>query len=96
LGLFWQELADEDEMTEAAVWTQTLSRDGGLIAGAGRLGAGEGLCREALGTLHVEEQSGVAGNGAFAGVPEPKIANLVQPFWQDVQGRRDARDASKG
>jgi hypothetical protein len=71
-------------MTEAAVWTETLSGEGRLIADAGTLGAGEGLCRDALGTLHVEEQTGVAGNGAFAGVPEPEIANLVQSFWQDV------------
>jgi hypothetical protein len=56
LGLFWQELADEDEMADAAVWTETLSGDGGLIAGAATLGAGEGLCRDALGTLHVGEQ----------------------------------------
>src|SRR5262245_7847629 len=71
-------------MTEAAVWTETLSRDGGLIAGAGTLRAGEGLCRAALGTLHAEEQTGVAGNSAFTGVPEPEIANLVQAFGQDV------------
>jgi len=56
LGLFWQELADEDEMAYAAVCTETLSGDGGLIAGAATLGAGEGLCRDALGTLHVGEQ----------------------------------------
>jgi hypothetical protein len=56
LGLFWQELADEDEMADAAVCTETLSGDGGLIAGAATLGAGEGLCRHALGTLHVGEQ----------------------------------------
>jgi hypothetical protein len=56
LGLFRQELADEDEMADAAVWTETLSGDGALIAGAATLGAGEGLCRDALGTLHVGEQ----------------------------------------
>jgi hypothetical protein len=43
-------------MADAAVWTETLSGDGGLIAGAATLGAGEGLCRDALGTLHVGEQ----------------------------------------
>jgi hypothetical protein len=55
-----------------------------LIAGAATLGAGERLCRDALGTLHVEEQTGVAGSAAFAQVPKPKIANLVQSFGQDV------------
>jgi hypothetical protein len=54
LGLFWQELADEGEMAEAALGTDTLSRDAGLIAGAGRLGIGEGLWPEVLGTLHVQ------------------------------------------
>src|SRR5215471_21425750 len=27
LGLFWQELGDEDEIAKAAVWTKTLGRD---------------------------------------------------------------------
>ena len=84
LGLFWQEPADEDEMAEAALWTDTLGRDAGLIAAAGRLGIGEGLWREVLSTLHVQQQTDVAGDGAFARVPEAEIANLVQSLGQDV------------
>ena len=54
LGQFWQELADENEMAEAALWTDTLGRDAGLIAAAGRLGIGEGPWQEVLSTLHVQ------------------------------------------
>ena len=54
LGLFWQELADEDEMAEAALRTDTLSGGGGLIAAPGMLGVGKGLRRDVLGTLHVQ------------------------------------------
>ena len=84
LGLFWQELADEDEMAEAAVGTDALSRDAGLIGAGGTLSIGEGLWRKVLRTLDVQNQAGVAGDGAFAWVPEAKIANLVQSFGQDM------------
>ena len=54
LGLFWQELAYEDEMAEAALGTDMLGWGGQLIAAGGMRGVGAGRWREVLGTLHVQ------------------------------------------
>ena len=52
------------------------------VAGAG-VGA-NGRADNVLGALHVQQQTGFAGEGTLACVPKAEIANLVQPFGQDV------------
>jgi len=86
LRLFRQELAHEDEMAEPTAWADARVRGAGArvikVAGA-RVGA-NGRAHNVLGALHVQQQTGFAGEGTLACVPKAEISNLVQPFGQDV------------
>ena len=73
-------------MAEPAVRADARVRGCGarVIKAAGvRVGVNR-RARHVLGALHVQQQTGIAGDAPLAWVPKAEISNLVQPLGKDV------------